>query len=67
MNLSTIKKNRLIEYIISSKKELRKVTWPTRKDTTKYTLIVIGMSLAIAAFFGALDFIFSKVLGLVIQ
>jgi len=57
---------RLIQYIISSKAELKKVTWPTRKETTKHTLIVIGISLFTAAFLGVLDFVFSKVLGLFI-
>lgn len=60
------KEMRLIQYIISSKAELKKVTWPTRKETTKHTLIVIGISLFTAAFLGVLDFVFSKVLGLFI-
>jgi len=39
--------------------EMKKVNWPTRQETLKYTIIVIGSSLALAAFLGALDFIFS--------
>ncbi|KKR06796.1 MAG: Preprotein translocase, SecE subunit [Parcubacteria group bacterium GW2011_GWC2_39_14] len=62
----SFKEMRLIQYIISSKAELKKVTWPTRKETTKHTLIVIGISLFTAAFLGVLDFVFSKVLGLFI-
>ncbi|OGF30234.1 preprotein translocase subunit SecE [Candidatus Falkowbacteria bacterium RIFOXYD2_FULL_35_9] len=61
------KKNKLATYLIESKKELKKVTWPTKKETTKYTLIVIGISLFIAVFFGALDFVFSTLVGLVIS
>ena len=62
-----IKENRLISYLISAKTELKKVTWPTKKETTKYTLIVIGMSAAIAMFLGALDFLFTYLLSLIIK
>jgi len=53
-------------YIISSIEEMKKVTWPTKKETYNYTLLVIGISLAIAAFLGVLDYIFNFGLGLVI-
>jgi len=36
-------------------KELRKVTWPTRKETTKYVINVIIFSLIVAAILGLLD------------
>ncbi len=49
--------NKLGKYIIESKDELKKVVWPSRKVTIKYTLIVIGISLATAAFLGAVDFV----------
>ncbi len=38
---------------------MAKVKWPTRSDTLNYTIIVIGVSLAVAAFLGVLDFIFT--------
>ena len=44
------------------KGELRKVTWPTKKDTVKYTLIVIGVSLGVAFFLGFWDFILGYIL-----
>jgi len=50
---------KLVQYIKESIVELKKVTWPTRKETTNYTLLVIGISLAVAAFLGIMDFIFS--------
>jgi preprotein translocase subunit SecE len=34
------------------------VNWPTRQETTRYTIFVIGFSLATAVFLGLLDFIF---------
>ena len=42
--------------------EMKKVNWPTRSQTIRYTLIVIGVSLAVAAFLGTLDFIFNILL-----
>jgi len=49
--------NKLVQYIKESIAELKKVTWPTKKETTNYTLLVIGISLAVAAFIGIADFI----------
>jgi len=38
---------------------MKKVTWPTKKETKNYTYLVVGVSLAVAAFLGTLDFFFS--------
>ncbi len=48
--------NKAITYIRESKDELKKVAWPSRKETTKYTILVIGVSVGMAIFLGALDF-----------
>ncbi len=47
--------NATVDYFRSSKNELGKVTWPSKDQTTRYSILVIGTSLAIALFFGALD------------
>ncbi len=44
---------------MGSVEEMKKVTWPTKKETYSYTLLVISISLAVAAFLGALDYVFS--------
>lgn len=49
-------------YISESYTELRKVNWPTRQETVRLTLIVIGFSLSVAIFLGILDIIFSNAL-----
>ncbi|HEX9664244.1 MAG TPA: preprotein translocase subunit SecE [Patescibacteria group bacterium] len=56
---SLVLDNRLSRYIIESKRELKKVVWPTRKETMNHTFIVIVISLGVAIFLGALDFVFS--------
>ncbi len=38
--------------------EMAKVSWPTRRQMIVYTLAVVGLSLAIAVYLGALDAFF---------
>ena len=57
---------KLIDYIKASVQEMKKVTWPTKKELTDYTILVIGISLGVAGFLGLLDFIFSKGLEFII-
>lgn len=47
---------KLITYIRESIIELKKVTWPTKKETTNYTIIIIAISLSVAAFMGIIDY-----------
>jgi len=51
--------NKLITYIKESLAEMKKVTWPSKKETYRYTVLVVVLSLAVAAFLGALDYIFN--------
>ena len=53
--------NTAIDYLRSSKNELTKVTWPSRQNTTRYSILVIGISVSVAAFFGVLDVGLSRV------
>ena len=65
MNLKNIP-NRIITFLKEAKLELKKVNWPTRQETLKFTLIVVVISVLVAAFLGGLDVIFSKLLERVI-
>jgi preprotein translocase subunit SecE len=40
--------------------ELRKVTWPSRRDTVRLTIMVIIVCAAVGLFLGALDYGFSE-------
>ena len=55
------------QYLKDSIKELKKVTWPTKKQITVYTIVVIAMSLAVAIYFGILDYFFNWLLELIIK
>jgi preprotein translocase subunit SecE len=59
--------NKITNYIKGSIEEMKKVTWPTKKETINYTILVIGVSLAVAIFLGALDYIFEFILQLIIN
>ncbi len=50
---------KIVKYVKESIVELKKVTWPGKKETQRYTFLVIGISLLVAAFLGSLDFIFN--------
>ena len=45
----------MIAYVRESLEELRKVSWPSRAQTMRYSLLIIAISVAVAIFFGALD------------
>lgn len=42
--------------------EVKKVSWPSRQQTIQHTLIVIGVSAAVAIFLGGADFLFVMLL-----
>jgi preprotein translocase subunit SecE len=52
--LATVK-----NYFISSYAEMKKVSWPTKKQTINYSLLVIGLSVGMAVFFAVLDYVFN--------
>jgi preprotein translocase subunit SecE len=56
----SIKGNWLASYIVESREELKKVTWPTRQEVIRDTMLVIGVSVALGMFFGAADFGLAK-------
>jgi len=51
--------NKFINYIKDTRGELKHVSWPTKKQSIWFTVIVIVVSLLTAAFLGFFDFILS--------
>lgn len=58
MQLSNIP-NQIITYFKEVRVEIKKVNWPTRSETIRYTLIVLGISIGVAMFLGSIDFGFT--------
>lgn len=54
--------SKIKNFLIEVKSEMKKVAWPTRKETLKYTLAVIGVSAVLAAFLGGLDYVLTYLL-----
>lgn len=54
--------DRLTQFLREAKAELLKVNWPSKGQTINYTLIVIGISIAVAIFLGGLDYFFEYLL-----
>ena len=55
---------KLTEYIKETKAEMTHVTWPSRKQTIAYSILVAVVCVGIAAFLGVFDYVFSKLLTL---
>jgi len=49
---------KIVTFLKEVRVEMKKVNWPTREETIKFTLIVVFASAAVALFLGALDYVF---------
>lgn len=52
----------MIQYIKDVRAEMKHVSWPTRRMTIMYTIVVIAISLATAVYLGLLDYVFSGII-----
>lgn len=56
----------LKDYFVEAVSEMKKVTWPTKKQVKFYSILVIAMSIGVAFFFGLLDYVLNLILGIII-
>ena len=56
----------IVRYLRETRAELRKVTWPTRKEALNLTYIVLGVTVVFAIVFGLLDALFSQIFQLIV-
>jgi len=54
------KPNAIQRYLSETIGELRKVTWPTRKEATNLTIIVLVVTIAFGLYLGFMDYLFSQ-------
>ena len=47
--------------------ELKQVVWPTRNEVVRLTLIVITLSIFTGLYIGGLDFVFTKIMEMIIK
>ena len=57
---------RIKDYFKGVNSEMKKVAWPSKKDTFKYTVVVIVVCAAFVLLFWLLDTIFISLLGLIV-
>ncbi|MBT4124674.1 MAG: preprotein translocase subunit SecE [Candidatus Pacebacteria bacterium] len=57
----------LLQYFREVAKELKKVSWPTKEQTYNLTLLVVGVTAIAALYIGGLDYVFSRLMSIVIR
>lgn len=59
--------NVVISYLKETRAELRKVHWPSQQEARMLTLIVLAVTISMAAFLGILDYVFDRLIAGVIN
>ncbi len=54
-------------YVEQSKAEMRKVTWPTLKETRTTSLVVLGFVAVMVVFLGLVDLGLSEIIALILS
>ena len=54
------------EFVRQVKQEISKITWPSRGDAPRGTIVVIVASIVLAVFLVCVDFVFAAAVGAVI-
>ena len=57
----------LLSFLFEVRSELKKVTFPSRPKIIRLSIIVIGASIIVAIYLGALDYFFVRLLELVLN
>jgi len=60
------KENAVVRYFRQTYAELRKVRWPTRRELTNLSVIVLAVTAAMSAFLGVVDWLSSLLFGFLI-
>ncbi|MGE8081763.1 preprotein translocase subunit SecE [Peribacillus loiseleuriae] len=59
--------NRITEFFRGVAREMRKVSWPKRKELTRYTVVVLSTVIVMALFFAVVDLGISELIRLVVE
>lgn len=58
---------KVIGFIKEARAELRKVTWPNKKQLISSTIVVMVTVALVAVFLGIVDIIFSRIVAIILQ
>lgn len=59
--------NAVIGFLRQVQTELKLVNWPTKQQTVNHTIMVIVVSVIVGAYLGGLDYLFAKLLSIVLS
>jgi len=59
--------NKIIRYLKDVNAELKKVSWLARSEAIRTTLIVIVSTVIISAIIGFVDYVLTKLIGLILR
>jgi len=54
--------NKITKFLREVKQEVRKVTWLSRAETLRYSLMVVVASFLVAAYLGGIDYLVTNLL-----
>lgn len=57
----------ILTYLKEVRIELTKVSWPTKEEATKLTIIILASSLVVGIYVGGLDYVFTNLLGIFLK
>lgn len=55
-----------LRFISEAYRELQRVTWPTREETLRLTLMVIAVAAAVGAFLFVVDLVFARLMDVIL-
>ncbi|NLX51650.1 MAG: preprotein translocase subunit SecE [Deltaproteobacteria bacterium] len=58
--------NKALQFLTQAKAELKKVTWPTRKQTLASTGVVMVIVAIMALYLGIIDFVLAKLVKIIL-
>ena len=58
---------KLVNFMKEARAELKKVTWPNRKELISSTIVVMVMVVLVAVYLGLIDLLFSRVVTIILQ
>ncbi len=54
--------DKIKQFLKEVRQEVKKVTWPTKGETIRYSLMVVVASLVVAIYLGGLDYVVTGIL-----
>lgn len=58
--------NPIVRYFRQTRSEVKKVTWPTRKEAINLTVIVVAVTMVMSVAMGMVDFIFAQLFNFIL-